>query len=391
MVVALLALSACGGAGASGQAPRPSPSLPAPTASASSPAPTATPTCVVRVLDGMTEEQRVGQLFHFGLAGNRLGPAETDAIRRYHLGSVWFTVSSTAGTGGIRAVADAVQAQATGDATAGVRFLVAANQEGGQIQALQGAGFSRMPAAVAQGGLPVGDLEHDAQGWGGELRAAGVNMDFAPVLDVVPPGTDAGNQPIGVLQREYGHDPATAGGHGAAFLRGMQRAGVVTTVKHFPGLGRVQGNTDFTAGVVDGVTTPTDPYLQSFQAGIDAGAPFVMVALATYRLIDAGQLAVFSPVVMRQLLRDRMHFQGVVVSDDIGSAVAVANIPPATRAIAFLSAGGDMIVAKTASAAVAMAEAVAAKAASDAGFRARVADAATRVLQAKQAAGLLPC
>ena len=390
MVGAMLAVSACGQAGAGGAASQPL--TPNPSASAlNAYAPVDAASCVARVLAGMTEEQRVGQLLHVGLAGNRLGPAETDAIRRYHVGSVWFTESSTAGVAAIRAVADAVQAQATGPATAGVRFYVAANQEGGRIQALSGTGFSRIPPAVTQGGLPVADLERDAQGWAGELRAAGVNMDFAPVLDVVPPGTDATNEPIGVLQREYGHDPATAGGHGVAFLHGMQGAGVATTVKHFPGLGRVQGNTDFTASVVDGVTGPADPYLRSFQQGIDAGAPFVMVALATYPRIDAGHLAVFSPAVLRQLLRDRMGFQGVVLSDDIGAAVAVANVPPATRAIAFLSAGGDMIVSKTASAAVAMAEAVAQKAATDQTFRARVAEATSRVLRAKQAAGLLPC
>ena len=389
MVGAMLAVSACGQAGAGGAASQPltpNPSASAPNAYA----PVDAAACVARVLAGMTEEQRVGQLLHVGLAGNRLGPAETDAIRRYHVGSVWFTESSTAGVAAIRAVADAVQAQATGSATAGVRFYVAANQEGGRIQALGGTGFSRIPPAITQGGLPVADLESDAQRWAGELRAAGVNMDFAPVLDVVPPGTDATNEPIGVLQREYGHDPATAGGHGVAFLRGMQGAGVVTTVKHFPGLGRVQGNTDFTASVVDGVTGPADPYLQSFQQGIDAGAPFVMVALATYTRIDPARLAVFSPTVMR-LLRDRMRFDGVIVSDDLGAAAAVAAIAPEQRALDFLAAGGDLVVSKTLDASVRMVTAVQSRAASDAAFRVLVDSAALRVLNAKQAYGLLPC
>lgn len=386
VVAALLAASACGasqGAGSASPPAAPTPSM----------VPTSVPTgaCADGVLARMTEDQRVGQLFLLGLAGNRLGPAETEAIGTRHVGSVWFTERSAAGTAGIRAVAEAVQAQATPAATAGVRFFVAANQEGGQVQALNGAGFSRIPSAVTQGGLTPAALQIDAAAWGRELRAAGVNMDFAPVLDVVPPGTDARNQPIGVLQREYGHDPATAGGHGAAFLLGMQSAGVTTTVKHFPGLGRVQGNTDFTAGVVDDVTGPSDPFLQSFGQGIAAGAPFVMVALATYTRIDRDHQAVFSATIMRQLLRAGMGFQGVVVSDDLGSSAAVAGVPPATRALAFLDAGGDMIVSKTADVAVTMAAAVMSRAASDAPFRARVDDAALRVLRAKQAAGLLPC
>ena len=77
-------------------------------------------------------------------------------------------------------------------------------------------------------------------------------------------------------------------------------AGVATTAKHFPGLGRVRGNTDFTSNVVDTVTTADDPYLQSYEAAIRAGAPFVMVSLATYTRLDPTHLAVFSARVMQR-------------------------------------------------------------------------------------------
>src|SRR5207237_10268959 len=138
------------------------------------------------------------------------------------------------------------------------RFIGAANQEGGLIQALQGSGFSAMPSALVQGGWSTATLQGRATSWGQELRAAGVNMDFAPVMDVVPPGFDAQNQPIGALQREYGHDPATAGSHATAFLQAMRQAGVAVTAKHFPGLGRVTGNTDYTTAT-DTVTTINEP------------------------------------------------------------------------------------------------------------------------------------
>jgi beta-N-acetylhexosaminidase len=349
------------------------------------------PSCARRVLDSLTLAQRVGQLFSLGLAGDRLGPATLRAIRRHHVGSVWFVQTTTAGVQAVRAVADAVQAQATQEATGGVRFSVAANQEGGQVQALQGTGFSRIPSALEQGALPPVTLREDAATWGRELAAAGVNLNFAPVMDVVPPGTDQENQPIGALRRAFGHDPETTGSHGAAFIRGMRAAGVATTVKHFPGLGRVRGNTDFAAQVTDTVTTQDDPYLRSFRRAIRARVPFVMVALATYTKIDPGHLAVFSPVVMRSMLRDQLHFRGVIMSDDLGSAVAVADIPPEERAVDFIQAGGDMIVAKTAGPAGEMADALVARAGADAAFRRLVDEAALRVLDAKQASGLLPC
>jgi beta-N-acetylhexosaminidase len=371
--------------------PNVQPRTASPSASATTP-PTASPSvsCVQRTFDGLTLEQRVGQLFVLGLPNDVLGPAELDAIRAHHVGSVSFTETTTEGVAGVRAVADELQAEATDAATGGVRFFFAANQEGGEIQALRGAGFSTIPSAVDQGTIDPAALQHDAAAWGRQLAAAGVNVDFAPVMDVVPAGTEAQNQPIGVLHREYGHDPATVGSHGSAFIRGMRLAGIATTAKHFPGLGRVKGNTDVVAGVVDTVTSADDPSLGAFRDAIVAGVPFVMVALATYTRIDPQHLAVFSPTVMR-LLRDGTGFGGVIASDDMGAATAVAGISPAERALDFLSAGGDLIVSKNAAPTVAMAHAVVAKVSSDHAFGAVVDQAVLRILAAKDASGLLPC
>jgi len=347
-------LSACGPSAAGA----PGPSATATVTPTDSPMPTTTgPACADRIFSAMTPDQRIGQLFELGLANDRLGPTEINMIRADHIGSVWFVDRSYAGVAGIQAVASAVQAQVSSASTANVRFFIAANQEGGLIQAMQGPGFSSIPAAVVQGSWAPDVLQSRAAAWGQELRLAGINLNFAPVMDVVPPGTDAQNQPIGALQREYGHDPATAGSHGAAFLRGMGQAGVAVTLKHFPGLGRVSGNTDFTTAT-DTTTTASDPYLQSFSQGIAANADFVMVALANYTRIDPNHLAAFSSIVMTQMLRGSLGFRGVIISDDLGNTAAVASIPPATRAIDFLSAGGDMIISKTSAPADAMVQAI---------------------------------
>ncbi len=340
----------------------------------------------------MTAEQRIGQLFLLGLDGDQLDAQERNAIRIYHFGSVWFIEKSAAGAPAIRVVSDAVQAlAATPEYTAGVGFFVAANQEGGLIQSLSGPGFSTIPSALDQSAIDPAALRVRAAAWGRELASAGINLNFAPVLDVVPPGTDAQNQPIGALQRGYGHDPATVSAHALAFMRGMEDAGIATTGKHFPGLGRVTGNTDFTAAVVDDVTTASDAAVAPFREAVAAGIPMVMVALAKYQRIDPAQLAVFSPAVMRQMLRTSLGFTGVVVSDDLGATVAVANIAPADRAINFLVAGGDFIISKTIGPANAMATAIAARASTDAAFKTRVDDAALRIIRAKAARGLVRC
>jgi beta-N-acetylhexosaminidase len=338
----------------------------------------------------MTEAQRVGQLFLVGIAGEPVSDVAL-AVRQYHFGSLLFEGTSTAGTAEIGSMTSAVQALASSSATAQVRFFIAANQEGGEVQELRGPGFSAIPPALVQGQLSPSVLRQQAEAWGGQLRSAGVNLDLAPVMDVVPSATASQNQPIGALQREFGYDPVTVADHGVAFIQGMRQAGIATTAKHFPGLGRVLGNTDFTAGVVDTTTTPDDAYLQSFQAAIDADVPFVMIALATYTRIDPSHLAAFSPRVMRGLLRQRMHFRGVIVSDDLGVAAAVAGVPPASRGIDFLAAGGDLITSQSLEAATAMDQAILERATVDPAFRATVKSAVMHVLEAKQAYHLMPC
>ena len=344
--------------------------------------------CVARVYARLTEAQRVGQLFLAGVSGDIAGPVTTAALRSYHLGSLLLVPTSE----GVKALAAATaHMQSLAASTAGgVRFFVAANQEGGQVQHLTGPGFATMPSALTQGSWTTAALRQAAAGWGKELLSAGVNLDLAPVMDVVPAGTASTNAPIGALDREFGHDPAATGSHGAAFIAGMASTGVATTAKHFPGLGRVRGNTDFTSDVVDSVTGPDDPYLGSFRAAVAAGVPFVMIALATYTRIDPSRLAVFSPAVMR-LLRSGLGFGGVVISDDLGDAAAVRSIPAGQRAVSFLTAGGDMITSQSLAPAETMAAAVLAKASADASFRAIVDAAVQRVLAAKKAYGLLPC
>ncbi|MDP9269635.1 MAG: glycoside hydrolase family 3 protein [Chloroflexota bacterium] len=338
----------------------------------------------------MTEAQRVGQLFMVGLPNDQVSATLRDAIATYHFGSVLFTKRTSVGVAALRAVSNAVQAQATQSATHGVPFFIAANQEGGLVQSLSGPGFDAMPSALTQGGLSAAQLQALATTWGRELRAAGVNLDLAPVADVVPPGTDDQNAPIGQLDREYGHDPATVASHVAAFIAGMRAAGVGTTAKHFPGLGRVAGNTDYTSSVVDTVTTRHDPYLQPFARAVALRVPFVMISLATYTQIDPQHMAAFSNTVINGMLRGDLGFRGVVISDSLG-ATAVASLPPATRAIRFLDAGGDMIVLNQIDQASEMAASVAAFAATTSWFRARVDNAAWHVLRAKEAAGLLTC
>jgi beta-N-acetylhexosaminidase len=336
------------------------------------------------VFDGMTERQRVGQLLMVDCSTTGVSPATTTAINQYAVGEVILDGTSFAGISETRAVTAQLQRLAPPH----VKLLIATDQEGGLVQRLQGPGFTRIVSAVQQGTIPASTLQGYAMGWGQQLRQAGVNVNLAPVLDTVPPGFGP-NPPIGDLDREFGHTPSVVTVHGVAVARGMAQARVAATVKHFPGLGRVTGNTDTTSGVTDTVTTRHDAYLAPFRAAINAGVPFVMMSTAIYSRIDPGTPAAFSSTIVTGMLRGDLGFQGLIISDDIGAAKQVGGYSVGGRAVKFVAAGGDVVLTVDATEAADMTEALLSKANSDSSFRAKVDGAALRVLEEKQRLGLL--
>ncbi len=207
---------------------------------------------------------------------------------------------------------------------------------------------------------------------------------------MVPADRTSTNEPIGKLGRGYGSTPEAVAGHVVAFITGMDAAGVATSPKHFPNLGRVVGNTDFVPKVVDDETTRDDPALEPYRQAIEAGVETVMVATAFYTKIDPDAPAAFSPAVVG-ILRDDLGFDGVIVSDDLGAAKAVASVPASERAVRFVRAGGDLAISVDPAAGVAMIDGLATAADKDPTFEARLTESAARVLALKSARGLTTC
>ncbi|GAA5039552.1 glycoside hydrolase family 3 protein [Actinopolymorpha pittospori] len=347
--------------------------------------------CVDQVYSGMSSAQRVGQLIMSAVDTSGVTASDLDLLRRDHVGGVILMGHTNAGAQHVRSLTDRVQSVAPTVAGSRVGLLVSVDQEGGQVQVLNGPGFSEMPAADVQGNWPTAQLQQRAADWGRQLRGAGVNLNLAPVVDVVPPDLVSANHPIGRLSRGYGNDPETVARQSTAFLRGLAQSHVESTLKHFPSLGHVVGNTDFSADVTDDVTTRTGDFVLPYRSGIQAGAGFVMASLATYTRIDPANLSVFSSVLLRDVLRDQLGFEGVVMSDDMGNTVALKSVPPGERATRFLAAGGDMVLTVDPSTVDAMTSAVLSRVSSDASFRAHVDASVHRVLAAKVKAGLLDC
>nr|WP_315267607.1 glycoside hydrolase family 3 N-terminal domain-containing protein [Microbacterium lemovicicum] len=390
----VLRAAACAGAlglaavALSGCVPEPPAAGPTTTAT-QTPSPTPTLSCAERIVADLTPAERAGQLIVAGLGSNEDVGLLDPLVSSYHLSGVVLLSGWDGGAAVARAAADHLQSLA-GDATGGLGLLVSADQEGGQIQQLRGPGFSDLPSGVEQGLLPGDALRQSAQSWGAELAAAGVNLNLAPVADTVPADLGRGNPPIGGYDRQYSSDPAAAASSVRAFVEGMSQAGVATTVKHFPGLGRVTGNTDVTAeGTTDTVTGAGD--VGPFAAGIEAGAGVVMMSSAFYTQLDPANEAVFSSAIVTGLLRDRLGFEGVVMSDDIGVAAAVSSTAVEERATKFVAAGGDIALTADPAAVAPFHDSLMAAIAADPAFADRVEESATRVVQLKIDLGLASC
>jgi beta-N-acetylhexosaminidase len=352
--------------------------VPAPAHAAAQPSP------AQRIFAAMTERERIGQLLMVGTPSTGVSAATRHAIRKYHVGAVILDGTTDDGASAVQQVTTELQNLAP----PGVGLFVATDQEGGYVQRLQGPGFSHIPTALDQGRLAAHVLRHDTRRWGRQLLDAGVNVDLAPVLDTVPPHFGS-NPPIGDLDREFGHTTQRVSVHGVAALRGLRDAGIAATAKHFPGLGRVRGNTDTESGVTDHATGPHDRYLAPFRAAVGAHVPFMMVSTAIYTQIDPGRPAAFSRPIVTGMLRQDLQFQGLIISDDLGAAAQVSAVPVAERAVEFVAAGGDVILTVDASQAQAMTAALLQRARAVPAFKSKVDAAALSVLEGKQAQGLL--
>ena len=223
---------------------------------------------------------------------------------------------------------------------------------------------------------------------GGQLKQAGINIDLAPVLGTVQVKRSS-NAPIGALNRDFGLDSNGNAQHGIAFVEGMRDAGVGATVKHYPGLGAVTGNTDFTTeGILDTTTTLDDEEIGAFNTTIKQAKPaMVMMSLATYQRIDSSAPAAFSSKIIDGTLRGSVGYDGVVISDSL-SAAAVSGIATKDLGVRLVDAGGDLACIGDTSYVTPILDGIIARAQSDPAFAKKVTASATRVMTLKYQMGL---
>jgi beta-N-acetylhexosaminidase len=219
----------------------------------------------------------------------------------------------------------------------GEEFLVAVDQEGGSVLRLLDVPYS--PGAMALGAADDADLTRNvAAAMGRGLRAVGVNVDFAPVADV-------NNNPANpvITDRSFGTEPERVAEHVAAFVQGLQAAGVAATVKHFPGHGDTATDSHLALPRLD-VTRERLERLEliPFKAAIAAHVAAVMSAHILLPQLDGAAPATLSRRILTGLLRDKLGFDGVIFTDALNMKAIADAYDPTEAALCALAAGADM-------------------------------------------------
>ena len=312
---------------------------------------------VARLVRSMSLPDKVGQLFvtyAYGATAASTAPADVaqnrallgvdnaaQLVSRYHLGGViYFGYSGNlVDPPQIAKLSDDLQAVATSTGPQ-VPLLISTDQEGGNVTRI-GA-----PVAVSPGNMAIGATFDPRVAYatnratGQQLRAIGIRVDDAPVVDTNTNPANAADGP-----RAFGDTAAQTSLGGAAAVLGLQSTGVAATAKHFPGLGSTEVNTDFGVATTDQTRAGFDRYdLPAFRSAIAAGTDEIMAAHIVAPALDpSGAPASLSAPMVTGILRDELHYDGVVVTDAL-NAEALHEYTNVERSVKALQAGVDQLL-----------------------------------------------
>lgn len=220
--------------------------------------------------------------------------------------------------------------------------FVMADEEGGGVQRLLPDVSSLPWARQMAASMTPSQVEAAARVLAGQMRALGVDMDLAPVVDLDAGAGPSATNPDG--SRSFSSAPADASRYAVAFAQGLQSGGVVAVAKHFPGLGGSSGNTDYGPAATKPIAELEGSALLPYEAVIGAGVKAVMVANATVPGLTPAPASLSSAAVTG-LLRSRLRFAGLVLTDSLSAgAIRTAGYTVPKAAVAALAAGEDMVL-----------------------------------------------
>ena len=279
--------------------------------------------------------EQLGQLFMLGFMGTSVTPELASFITTYKPGGVILFKRNLESVAQIVRLTNDLQRLSPHSP-----LLISIDQEGGRVSRLP-AGFTIFPPCASLGDCGSRDLAYSAAAvTAAELRAVGINMNMAPVLDV---HTNQANPIIG--DRAFGSDPALVGDFGEATFRGLQDNRVVACGKHFPGHGDTSADSHKELPLatvsrerLEAVELP--PFRHAFQRGLAS----LMTAHVLYPALDDRYPATLSPTILTGLLREQMGFDGLVLTDDMEMQAILDHHGIGDASVRAFQAGADVIL-----------------------------------------------
>jgi beta-N-acetylhexosaminidase len=285
-------------------------------------------------------------------------------IRRGEMGGVLFLGNGWLTRSNVKRYTAQLQKAAC---TRGEPLLIGVDQEGGIVKRLAWAPPTEAPADMKD----TTDAHAQGAATAGALRQAGIDVDFAPVVDTPSSASNF----LGT--RAFSRSRTWNAQMARAFIGGLQRNGIAATAKHFPGLGLAGGNTDNGQIEIDAAAWKINQGLLPFQAAVKAGVKLVMISTAIYPHLDSTRKpAAFSVRIIQTILRKTLGFTGVTVTDSLTAPAAAAIPHAATKA---MLAGSDLLIWGSESSAEQGYATLVADSASSTRLQARLSQAATRV------------
>jgi beta-N-acetylhexosaminidase len=282
--------------------------------------------------------EKIGELFMVGYPGTDPAAA-SDLIQRHHIGGIILFSRNITDAARTRAVC--TQLQEMRRRVSDEPLLIAVDQEGGCVARIT-EGVTVFPGNMALGAIGSENVARQVgRVTAAELSALGVNVNFAPVLDV-----SSNPRNPGVGARSFSSDPALAARLGAAMIQGMQENGVLATAKHFPGLGEAKVDSHDELPIVDLPSRRLQSMeLVPFRSAVEAGVGFVMTAHCSYPAFDrASAPATLSKPILDDLLRHELGFHGLIITDCLEMG-AVEKLYPAHKSASLaFRAGADILL-----------------------------------------------
>ncbi|HXZ05985.1 MAG TPA: beta-N-acetylhexosaminidase [Ktedonobacteraceae bacterium] len=289
----------------------------------------------------LTLEEQIGQLLMVGFWGTTPSPAIIELIQRYHVGNVILFSRNIHDTQQVLELTQQLQEIAK-EAGQHHPLLIAIDQENGIVQRL-GEIATLFPGNMALGATGSEDIAYKvAEATGNELKALGINMNLAPVVDV---NNNPANPIIGV--RSFGEDPSLVARLGAAMVKGYKAASIVSCLKHFPGHGDTAIDSHLSLPVIPYTLQRLETLeLVPFKSGIEAGAESVMIAHITFpKLVEQNTLpATLSPSIIQGLLRKHLDFKGVILSDCMEMGAISDRFGTERAVVMAVKAGIDLVL-----------------------------------------------